>query len=211
MAKYTIPVFALLAFSSLAVVTRAAPVSISTSGAFSSSDTANALAVPGGRWTLSFTLDNPPAVSNAGLDGFDAPFSAFSYSVNGSSMGASPQTIRFLGAPSDGLFTLFFGPESGMDSNGKLIPEFSFTGPQIYTGSNQNPTFTPGSFAVAQFLYTDGVNYDNQVSPGATVLVSGSSTTATPEPPSAYLCLGTMFVLGGIAFKRKRSPLHLLR
>ena len=211
MAKYTNPAFTLIVICSLAVVMRAAPVSISTAGAFSASDTANALAVPGASWTLSFTVDNPPAVSNAGLDGFDAPFSDFSYSVNGSSVGTSPQSIRLLSSPSDGLFTLFFGPESGMDSNGKLIPEFSFSGPQIYGGSNQDPTITSGSFAVAQFLYTDGVNYDNQVLPGAMVLVSGGSTAATPEPPSAYLCLGTMFILAGIAFKRKRSPFDLLR
>ena len=208
MAKYTNPAFTVIAVCSLAVVMGAEPVNIVTSGTFSASDTANALAVPGGSWTLGFTVNNPPAVSNVGLDGFDAPFSNFTYSVNGSLMAASPQSIRFLGSPSDGLFTLFFGPESGMDSNGKLIPEFSFAGPQIYSGSNQDPTITPGSFGVAQSLYTDGVNYDNQVSPGTTVLVTGGSTSATPEPPSAYLCLGTMFLLVSMAFKRRCSLLR---
>lgn len=60
----------LLSFAGLA---SASPLSLSTSGTFSASVTQSDLASPGAAWSLSFDVNSPPAPSNAGTDGFDAP------------------------------------------------------------------------------------------------------------------------------------------
>lgn len=171
-------------------VSTAVPLSITTSGVFSTTDTANALATPGGAYTLSFTVDSTPQVLNTGADGFDVPFANFQYGVSGTSESVEPASIRFYNQANLGLFAVFFGPETGIDRNGTLIPEFDFYGDAIYTGSASNPTVLPGIYAVTEAVYSDDSNFDDQFNPGSVVSVStANGTAATPEPRTWGLSL----------------------
>ena len=167
-------------------LTGAAPLTVAANGVFLSSDSPTASATPSATWRLMFSVDNQPKATNAGSSSFDVPFSNFSYLLNGNAVSISPESIRLYSAATSGLFTVFFGPESGTGPNGNFVPEFTFSGPQLFSGSAQNPSILPGSYAVSETLYVDSVNFDDQVHPGTSVSVTGSSS-ATPEPASLAL------------------------
>jgi hypothetical protein len=181
-------------------LTYGASLSFSTSGSFAAGDFQDALVTPGATWQLSFKVDSPPSATNAGLDGLDIGFGDFSYLVNNSPVAATPQSIRFYQAANNGLFTVFFGSESGADARGNFIPEFSFSGPVLFSGSSSDPSIASGGYPIAEMLYTDASNYDDQVNAG---VVTVATSIATPEPVSAGLLL-----LGGCAamLARLRVP-----
>ena len=168
--------------SSFSGVISAAPFTVSTSGTFSTAATATALVTPGADWNFRFNLDSQPVASNTRIGSFDVAFSDFSYIVNSSTVAAAPSSIRFSDTAGLGLFTLYFGPESGVQDNGNYTPEFAFYGPQLYSGTVDNPTVLTGSFPVSESLFADGANYDDQFAPGTSVLVRAGSTSAVPEP-----------------------------
>jgi hypothetical protein len=78
--------------------------------------------------------------------------------LNGANVAVAPASIRFYNNAAGGLFTLFFGPESGF-LNGQPIPELSFEGDQAFTGALSNPTFASGSFSVGDWTYSDALNF----------------------------------------------------
>ncbi|MDQ2945935.1 MAG: hypothetical protein M3Y27_08335 [Acidobacteriota bacterium] len=170
---------------------------IRTFGVFGSADTATDLASPGSTYSLGFTVDNNPQVSNAGSDGFDVAFSDFQYTFGGRAGNAIPESIRFFNESNNGLFTVYFGPESGVDANGNFIPEFAFFGTSLYSGPEANPLILPGTYAVREAVYSDNINYDDQFNP-ANVITVGS--VATPEPSTASLTLLTLLLAGSIPF-----------
>ena len=180
----------------------ASPLEFSTSGHFSSTVSASQLTAPGAAWSLSFALNSQPMTINAGTDGFDAPFSQFSYDLAGLPVAATPSSIRFYGSSNGGLFTVFFGPESGHDSSGMFIPEFVFSGPQLYSGTTQNPALSAGSYAVSEILYTDNTNYDDQLNPASAISVANAGL-ATPEPASLAL-FSAMLMVFACALLMKR-------
>ncbi len=197
----------LAALLGTAALSHAAPITIQTTGTFSSSDTQNALASPGAPWQLSFTADNQPAATNIGTDGFDLPFSNFAYTLNGQTVAASPDSIRLYGAANNGLFTVFFGPESGVDASGGFIPEFTFSGPQLFSGFPANPMISSGSYSVSEWLYTDSMNYDDQLHPGTAVTVGAG--TATPEPASVALVFSGFLLAYGYRRLGASRAIHL--
>ena len=206
MSKHLQLTLSLAALFATAGFAGAAPITIQTSGTFSSSDTQTSLVMPGAAWNLSFHVDTQPAATNPGLDGFDIPFTSFAYKLNGATVAAAPDSIRLYQAANNGLFTVFFGPQSGHDSSGNFIPEFTFSGPQLFSGSTQSPNISPGSYAVREWLYTDSMNYDDHVRPGTTVTVSNAA--GVPEPASvALLFSGLLLVYCYRRFTRK--PCHL--
>ena len=153
------------------------------SGQFSSTGvTKDSLAAPGGSWTMSFEVSIPPQTSNVTSTGFDAAFSLFNYTLNGSAVNASPQSIRMFtsGGIQNGGFTAFFGPESGF-SNGAPIPELEVLGPQLFTGSTSSPTLSTGSITGTEWVYSDASNFDDHVT--STVI----RASAVPEPSSLML------------------------
>ena len=135
------------------VAVRAASLQFSASGQFGSAVTPTQLSGPDATWNLSFVVDSNPAAGNVDQSGFDAPFTDFIYSLNNSVAAASPASIRFYPASNLGLFTVFFGPESGF-SNGAPIPEFSFEGAQLFSGSTTNPTLLTGTYPISEFIYS---------------------------------------------------------
>lgn len=177
----------LLAFSGVA---HASDLVVAVSGQFSNpaGDQASTLWAPNATWSLSFDVNSSPAVTNTTTLGFDVPVSQFTYKLNGATVSDAPTNITFSTAGNGGLFTLYFGSESGY-VNGMPIPEFSFEGAQVFGGSTASPTFSAGTFATTSLLYTDAVNLDMGASTSAVTL------TPTPEPSSALLLVLPFFAL----------------
>jgi hypothetical protein len=167
-----------------AVTASASTLTVSVSGQFGSGVIADQLAASDGTWALSFDVDSIAAATNTDMFSFDAPFSDFSYLLNGSAVAVSPQSIRFFDSGDGGLFTVFFGPETGF-FNGMPIPEFSFSGDQVFSGTPGNPTILPGSYSVGDALYSDALNYDDEGAFG-TVTITGTQS-AVPEPSIFWL------------------------
>jgi len=161
-------------------------VTVSVSGQFGSGVTADTMAAPGASWSLSFDIDIHPVAANPDIVGFDAPPSNFVYTVGGSPVAVSPDEIRFYTTAGGGLFTLFFGPETGF-FNGMPIPEFTFSGNQAFSGTTTNPTILAGSYPLSDVLYSDSLNYDDQGASGAVTFAASSTTTSAPEPSTLRL------------------------
>jgi hypothetical protein len=159
---------------------------VSASGEFTSAVSADQLAAPSETWALSFEVDSNPTAAHPDEFGFDAPFSDFSYTLNGSAVAVTPESIRFYTSSDGGLFTVFFGPESGF-FNGMPIPEFGFSGGQVFSGTTSSPTIIPGSYPISDVTYSDSLNYDDEGASG-TVTITGASATV-PEPSSFWLYL----------------------
>ena len=186
--------------SATCVLAAAGTLNVSVSGQFSSAITATQLADPGGDWALNFTMPSVPAVSNADSFGFDGAFSSFSYKLNAAVVEASPESIRFSTAEGFGLFTLFFGPESGYDSSGNAIPELSFEGAQVFSGWTSMPAILPGSYSVTSWNYSDSLNYDQHNYPGDAVTI-----TAASIPESSTVDLLLFATAAGIGLLRRHS------
>ncbi len=182
----------------------ASTLNVSLTGQFSSSVTTTPLSAPGGAWDISFNVPSNPSAANTDLLGFDTSFSGFSYQLNGSNIATAPQSIRFSTTSNLGLFTLFFGPESGQDSNGNPIPEFSFQGKQAFSGTTNSPTIVPGTYTVASWIYSDASNYDSHNASGSFVTIAA---TAVPEPSG--LAIFAIAGLGLLAISRPRRSASL--
>jgi YD repeat-containing protein len=193
--------FLLLAWAMLCVC--AAPASadtITVSGQFGSGLSADQLAAPDALWALSFDVDANPAAANPDMFGFDAPFSDFSYMLNGSAVAVSPGEIRFFTSADGGLFTIFFGPETGFN-NGMPIPEFSFSGEQVFSGTTASPTLIPGSYPVSDVTYSDALNFDDEGASGTVTITVAQSTV--PEPSTLWLVLlGMVLILPALSRHR---------
>jgi 4-phytase / acid phosphatase len=178
---------------------------ISTSGEFSGSGiSANSMAADGAEWTASFVINSMPAVSNLDAQSFDVSFSSFDYTLNGANVAAAPSSIRFYNNAAGGLFTLFFGPESGF-MNGQAIPELSFEGDQAFTGALGNPSFASGSFSIVDWTYSDALNFDDHPTAGTTV-----SLAAVPEPSAVALSALAVGLFAAFRLRRKNAAAFAL-
>jgi hypothetical protein len=100
-----------------------------------------------------------------------------------------PASIRFFTASNLGMFTAFFGPQSGF-SGGVPIPEFSFQGAQLFSGSTASPTLLAGTYPVSEFIYSDAANYDDRLPANFSLSVAN-----VPEPsPLIALVLGLALI-----------------
>jgi hypothetical protein len=161
-------------------------------GQFGPGVTADQLAAPNALWALSFEVDTTPAAANPDVFGFDTPFTDFSYMLNGLAVAVTPESIRFYTSADGGLFTIFFGPETGF-FNGMPIPEFSFSGDQVFSGTTTSPVILSGGYPVRDVTYSDAINFDDEGASG-TVTITGTSST-TPEPSDFSLCLAALALL----------------
>ena len=179
---------------------RADVLTVSVAGQFGPGVAADQLAAPDELWALSFEVDSSPAAANTDVFGFDAPFSDFSFMLNGSTIAVSPESIRFFTSSDGGLFTIFFGPETGF-FDGMPIPEFSFSGDQVFSGPTTMPTIIPGSYPVGDVTYSDSLNFDDEGTSGRVTVAVSQSTV--PEPSTLPLFL-TVAVLMLFASLRRR-------
>jgi len=177
----------------------ASSIDISTTGRFSTTGVSTTtLAAPGDTWSLSFIASSTPVISNGSATSFDIAFSSFTYKLNGATVAVTPASIRLYDTPDGGLFTVFFGPETGFTTGGQPIPEFSFEGAQLFSGSLTSPTLLTGSFAVSDWTYSDTVNFDDHTSGDSPVLAA-----AVPEPASFGFAALALLGLAGFTLARK--------
>ncbi len=194
----------LLSFFSGALTMFAMPLTVSTSGVYGSTIPASSLTTPGAAWSLSFTVDSAPSVSNVSLgNGFDVPYSDFDYRLNGSAVTLPVADIRFFNAilnnGGGGMFSVCF--ENACPGNGVPATALVFEGPQAYNGSESSPAILSGNYTPTLTGVRDGSL--REVLPNGVVQIAGASV-ATPEPANLFLvACGFFFILGASAFKRR--------
>jgi RHS repeat-associated protein len=182
----TFPRLACLALSLSTAPASANVFMVSAAGQFGSGVIADQLAAPNASWGVTFAVNSDPAAANTDAFGFDAPFSDFSYRLNGSALAVAPESIRFFTSDDRGLFTVFFGPETGF-FDGMPIAEFGFSGDQLFSGTTASPTIIPGSYPVSDALYSDAINFDDEGASGTVTIAAPQSTV--PEPSTLWLIL----------------------
>jgi hypothetical protein len=172
-------------------ITRGSTLDVSVSGQFGAGVTDDSMAAPGESWSITFDVDSNPVAGNPDALGFDATFSNFTYMLNGSAVAVSPAEIRFYTTTGGGLFTLFFGPETGFN-NGIPLPEFTFSGGQVFSGTPANPTILAGGYPISDVLYSDSINYDDEGASGSVAILSVPTMTSSPEPSTLWLFVAAL-------------------
>jgi hypothetical protein len=132
-------------------------------------------------WSLPASPCPQSPVPTVGFGTFDTPTSVF---INGSYLGTAPD-----------LFLFFSNGAGGGFFDGTL--SFGLTGTnQIYSGSENDPTFVPGTYTGY-----DPFNYDANGNPNSATLC-----VATPEPSSLILLLfGILTVFGTLTLKKVQA------
>jgi len=174
--------FSLISFFSMCGLANANTIFVSVSGQFGSAVTSDSYASAGTMWQLGFNVDDHPVAANTDTLGFDVPFSNLGYNLGGTAVPLPVSAIRFSSLANLGLFSVFFGPESGFFSDGTAVPEFSFEGPQVFMGTTTTPVLNLGQFPVNSWTFSDALNFDNHLNASSTVAIA-----PTPEPST--LCL----------------------
>lgn len=181
-------------------VSPATTLRVSATGQFSSDVVNTPYAGPNETFSLSFYLPPNPPVTNTDTLGFDSYFLGFSYQLNGAQVPVGPVFVRFATSTNSGLFSVFLGPEGGYDSNGNPVPQFSFEGSQVFSGTTSNPTILSGTYSTAYWSYSDSLNFDSHTSPGDVVTIA----VAVPEPGSSGLLSAAGLSIGlAVALRRR--------
>src|SRR5690242_13840714 len=116
--------FATLAFSAQA------GVQYTASGIFDPTVPVSFFTAPTQPWSITFQTDtNPVPIDNTPTN-FTVPFTNFIYTLNNVNLGLTPSEIIFYAASAGGGFVVDM----------TVSDQFSFTAPQMYTGSTGAPT-----------------------------------------------------------------------
>ena len=162
-------------------------------GTYSAGTMVTPLTAPGQSFTLSFELPlNPTPLMEDYDTGDDFYLNAIpaSYTYNGSTITLSNALLAFYTSNSSSQYGGFFVDYCATDPTCMtgLDYQWTFQGPQQYTGGESDPTLVPSNFSFSGSGF--GINSNaNQVSYST---VSGTVTTslvATPEPSSLVLLL----------------------
>ena len=151
----------------------ASTLSVTGTGAFSSTDTSDAFVTPGSTFSLTFLVNSNPVTtsSNSTSLSFDVPVSQFGYSVSGHAVTVSqPTEITFYTAGDNGGFAVQFASA-----------EFIFGNAQLFTGTTAAPVFSAGTFSNQNYTFFDNSNVDSKT--------ASVALAPTPEPSSVLLLL----------------------
>ncbi len=190
-----LPLFA----ASLFLIASHAPAStltVTESGSFDPATPVTAFSTPGGTFLYSFAISSTPVASSVSLGNyFNADPSSFTYTLNGVTSSPTVSSITFFSAADGGLLDICFISAC----NGDVTPDtgFEFVGPQLYTGSEANPTILPGTYQPTDAGFYSSGNFTELASASPVVIA------ATPEPSNVAL-LGTgLFAIGGLVRRRR--------
>jgi hypothetical protein len=170
----------------------AAPLLVSASGQFSSTDVAGPLVTPDGIFSLSFAVDsNPTPVANSvTVNSFDVPVEGFSYELNNVPVSVVPSEITFDTLGDGGLFSVVIG-------SGFTGEEFIFQGDQAFSGTTAAPVFATGQYNVTGVTYEDQANFD---SPAA---IGDAAISPAPEPSTLLLISCGLAAVAGRRLRKR--------
>lgn len=183
------PLVAAALCAGLVSLSQAAQITVGASGVFDNSVTNSFLSAPGATWSMQFTMEAEPqpfvdpSLTEVGFF-VTSPFISFSYTLNGVAISEQPLYISLYNAGNGGGIDVFF---NDVFNPNQPTTALSFYGPQIYSGSELDPTLVPGvynTFNPGQdsfWLYVDGTEYKQ----GDTQIV----VTAVPVPATWHLAL----------------------
>ena len=152
---------------------------------------------PNETWSYSFLIDsNPTPISYTTGQFFQAPFTDFTYYLNGVQVATTPSALYFYESNSSnsGLYQLDFGPQTSLQAL------FNLEGASAYTGPESSPTMVTGVYNLIPGAFPNG-SYFNSVQ-GQVNLSGTVSIEPTPEPSSLVL-LGTGLI-GALEFLRRK-------
>jgi PEP-CTERM motif len=144
--------------------------------------------------TITFTLPSSPSADNV-----HAAYEAFFLHVDMQWNGRPVQTAGvFRESSQDGGFTMIYSPAENTNTN--TIQSF-FSGPQLFTGPLNQPTFLLGTFNLVELSNNVGPGIPGGFGPGV-LTITDPSAPAVPEPASLLLVgSGALCFIGGV---RKR-------
>jgi hypothetical protein len=181
----------------------AGPLTFSMSGTFNSSqNTHSPYFAPNATWSLSFVVNNPPAIEFSSPDNsyFETEYSDGSYTLNGSSVPVTGYDVYFDTGTTTFLdFCLDSACHNQIDFQGAAIFTGPVTDPTLSSGSYPSSATVTGYYVVSQ---DQPVQHDN---PGVTVDVVGTGDPSpTPEPATMVSVAGGLLAFG-LARRRRSS------
>ena len=160
-------------------------------------------------WSFSFTISEQPIPQYADNLGFDAPFSDFTYLLDGAPVADTAVRVRFFYGNAGGMLTIYL-----VDGGGGLQPpnndpmigfEFGNTNAQMFTGDAtiSPPTMLPGVYVTQnQGIFAGGIQ--RQSLTGVAVTIASASEFEAPEPAAATLVSSAIGLFGFMLVWRKK-------
>jgi hypothetical protein len=171
---------AVLAFGAvclLQTVSFAATLMVAGSGIFSGSAPTTTFSAPNTTWSFSFNVSDVPVVANPTANGFDVPFSSFTYHLGAGTVATTPARIRFFTSGIGGLFNIDIA-DTLSPPDGNPVTGFEFSDGQAFSGTTANPTILTGAYPATSASFISGGAVADSFS-GVTVNITA---TGTPEP-----------------------------